>query len=956
MAIIEDPQRIGVQPSNRYIREFKADLPTPDLSGVQRISAALSNVAEENLKQDADLRSKEWSYSQKLQRDEDGNYIKPVLPDGFGPYARNKSNELLDERMIQTTYYDMQPELDKIRNHPDNMRDPERTSVLMNSYIESRIKGLPPAIGERLRPLALREVQERVNHVALRSAEEARARSIKDLEKTQDLHFKNIFELTALGTEEALAKAKDLIAASARITGVLIGQKAESPEGAKLVEEALQSLQEGGNIFAVLKAQFEQGSLHSKHLTDISRILNSGGTEGENVFGVTPENIIARMPNPEVRKSLAAKIDDFHSKVIDRDRISAEEATYNSIKQIVDTGGSLSKPFDMSPSVWARYVLRLSQDYGINPNTPEGMNQLQAKIGSLPDEYYKDLFAKNIRAGKFEQLLELYQHIENFPDRNNLTADLSGELLNSSDHSLMYNYSLYRLQGKSSNDAINSARTAVANGFTATGNTAAAELAMENFLIGAFRAAGKTYATRDDFFSYVQTKMNELNPSWYEGGPKIKLADMVAGSRDQFYGLIKRSIAEGVELDAAVSFGVAKIKENYTTSSYDISYAKARQQAEFYNGKSENPMIRRNQVAPSIIDPMNPAVKSNAYVERYVAELINQSSSKPDVGKMGSTDYKSKYIDKFGNAQTYARSDNSPLNLKLKVLNDSAQKRDLPEDAKLGVNVFLRNTGSSYGDFHLIYFDPKNKSLAEAIITYDNNSAVTVNFNKVAQENDIYIRDKIRQSASTKTPWIPTIEGMINRRDRTNIYKEVDVRDILPIGGIPNSTGGSNTISPAPKPTKANLPTGLINPAFSDKIAADKNVDVTNMRPELKVFVQEIQKGFPVVLTSGYRDPFRNAQVGGAEDSEHLRGNAMDFRLVGMTDPEKDRFIKHVLSNPNVGGIGMYQNGSIHIDYRDPNNKAAWGQNRSNTSLPATPWWFQNNVKPWMNNKVNTNG
>ena len=46
MAIIEDPQRIGVQPSNRYIREFKTDLPSPDFSGVQRISAALSGIAE----------------------------------------------------------------------------------------------------------------------------------------------------------------------------------------------------------------------------------------------------------------------------------------------------------------------------------------------------------------------------------------------------------------------------------------------------------------------------------------------------------------------------------------------------------------------------------------------------------------------------------------------------------------------------------------------------------------------------------------------------------------------------------------------------------------------------------------------------------------------------------------------------------------------------------------------
>lgn len=928
MAIIEDPQRIGVQPSNRYIREFKTDLPSPDLSGVQRISAALSNVAEENLKEDADLKAKEFAYSQTLQKDEGGNYLKPVLPEGFGPYARKKSNELLDERMIQTTYYDIQPELDKIRNHPDNMRDPERTSVLMNSYIDSRIKGLPPAIGERLRPLAMREVQERVSHVAARSAEEARASSITDLKKTLDLHYKNIFELTALGTEEALAKAQGFIEASTRIQGILVGQKAESPQGIKLVEEALQSLQEGGKIFGILKAQFEQGSLNSKHLTDISRILNGGGVAGENVFGITPENAISVMPNPDVRKALVSKIDDFHSKVIDREQKSADEQMFSAFKAQVDGGSRIVKPMDMSDTAYAKHILRLSQDYGINPNTPEGLQQLSAKIGGLPTEYYKHLFETARNEGQLEALLPLYNRIQSFPDRQGMPQNMAGELLKEKDNSLMYNYTLFREENKMAHaDALAAARTAVANGYTIEVD----KTKLNAKVLSALRADGESYATPQDLEKYIQKKMDAINPSWYEGGSSIFLKDMPNDVREKFLGVINRQIAADVPLEAAVFFGVGHLKANYTASPLDIRTALATRDAEFFDGKVGAPIISNSEVVPSIINPLDPRKNSTDYIKGPMAELLAQGKG-------------------------------------LKVLNGFGSSTPLPDGAELGKNVFLKSTGSSDKTFMLVYFDPKVKGSEQTFVSYADGKPVTVNFNKIAREQEIYITAKIKESLSTGKPWIPKIEGapitdpltgvtsseIIS--DTRNIYKPVDVKDILPYGGIPNSTGGG-TPAVGTKPAKVPKVTGLTSPSNMDYPKADPNVDVKNMRPELREFVKEIQGEFGgVVLTSGARDVFRNKAVGGAKYSQHLDGNAFDLRLVGMDEFQKEKFIKHVLDNPDVGGIGIYDNGTLHIDYRDPKNKAAWGQNRSNTSLPNTPWWFQTHVKPWLNKKVATNG
>lgn len=59
--------------------------------------------------------------------------------------------------------------------------------------------------------------------------------------------------------------------------------------------------------------------------------------------------------------------------------------------------------------------------------------------------------------------------------------------------------------------------------------------------------------------------------------------------------------------------------------------------------------------------------------------------------------------------------------------------------------------------------------------------------------------------------------------------------------------------------------------------------DVT---PALIDKLEEIREftGIPMTITSGYRCPVRNAEVGGKADSAHLRGEAADFWVSGNHD------------------------------------------------------------------------
>ena len=86
-----------------------------------------------------------------------------------------------------------------------------------------------------------------------------------------------------------------------------------------------------------------------------------------------------------------------------------------------------------------------------------------------------------------------------------------------------------------------------------------------------------------------------------------------------------------------------------------------------------------------------------------------------------------------------------------------------------------------------------------------------------------------------------------------------------------------------------------------------------------------------VKVNSGYRSEEHNKKVGGAEDSQHIHGSAMDIDVTGMSRAERVELIR-ALSAAGVTGIGVYENGAIHADLA---GRRAWGPDYSAESVPA---------------------
>jgi hypothetical protein len=93
-------------------------------------------------------------------------------------------------------------------------------------------------------------------------------------------------------------------------------------------------------------------------------------------------------------------------------------------------------------------------------------------------------------------------------------------------------------------------------------------------------------------------------------------------------------------------------------------------------------------------------------------------------------------------------------------------------------------------------------------------------------------------------------------------------------------------------------------------------------------------------VVSAHRDGKTNALAGGAKQSRHLTGAAIDIDVSGLGKQERIRLIK-IASAAGFTGVGVYNN-SLHLD---TGNRRAWGPTHNKDSVPE---WAQGVIKDHM--------
>lgn len=89
--------------------------------------------------------------------------------------------------------------------------------------------------------------------------------------------------------------------------------------------------------------------------------------------------------------------------------------------------------------------------------------------------------------------------------------------------------------------------------------------------------------------------------------------------------------------------------------------------------------------------------------------------------------------------------------------------------------------------------------------------------------------------------------------------------------------------------------------------------------PKLLELLEKIREHFnaPITINSGYRSPKHNRDIGGAENSYHVKGMAADIVVQGVPASK----VYNYLNVFHEGGLGRYKT-FTHVDVRD--GKARW--------------------------------
>ena len=112
---------------------------------------------------------------------------------------------------------------------------------------------------------------------------------------------------------------------------------------------------------------------------------------------------------------------------------------------------------------------------------------------------------------------------------------------------------------------------------------------------------------------------------------------------------------------------------------------------------------------------------------------------------------------------------------------------------------------------------------------------------------------------------------------------------------------------------------------FASNDGAYFPVDVVVQLEYLIINLQELRNyvGKPITINSGYRSPNHNKRVGGAKNSQHVKGNAADIVIKGYTPKEVSEIIEKLIKSGRMsqGGLGTYDT-FTHYDIRG--TKARW--------------------------------
>lgn len=199
---------------------------------------------------------------------------------------------------------------------------------------------------------------------------------------------------------------------------------------------------------------------------------------------------------------------------------------------------------------------------------------------------------------------------------------------------------------------------------------------------------------------------------------------------------------------------------------------------------------------------------------------------------------------------------------------------------------------------------------------------VTANANRPGLLNALFAPRKpkapVRSAAPVPAASAPANNQIAAPEPKVVVASVSSPRTTTALAGVDRDRALGIDTNPAPGPDVAPVQVasaaGLARLAPNGIRTQHSGVDVACLKPALVRVLKKVETkyGKPVVVTSGYRSPSRNASARGAKNSLHIYCAAADIQVEGVSKWDLASYLR---SMPGRGGVGTYcHTKSVHID------------------------------------------
>lgn len=482
MAIKSEERQITTQPSGRLIREFRTQLPTPDMSGLNYLGSVLGNIAEQEIikkeqaenydirqaQQEAKLAARERKAEEKADARErkaearieartqeerdieqakldiqarpvikyaDGTISRAVPPPGGSDAYRRAFDAASDSAYLRERFNNGEYQLNIIMS--DRTLDADSRIKKAQAFVAGAVAGADVRVRGTLGELLNREINQRQGAALNLEAANNVASLITQNAQASDDYLKKYIDYFSVGSQDnaaiALTGARGAFESAVRLRN-------PNPQ---YVEQELQNFDKRVKeleTFSPTLDRIRNGISNKTVAPDeierfISMLRPGASPKGSVAFDMTDTDVAGSM-SEGTRNHIRGIMETLSRNYSAELTQSAEERKADEVN-LDFASGATSLNSTVSANVHTRAAQKALQNIGLDPHTPQGVIALaRLHNGVLPEDMYRDRF-KDIHTvdpsnpnglALIQDRLRLYQQLKSIPspvgfiDRTNILS------------------------------------------------------------------------------------------------------------------------------------------------------------------------------------------------------------------------------------------------------------------------------------------------------------------------------------------------------------------------------------------------------------------------------------------------------------------------------------------------------------------------------------------------------